>query len=109
MMKKGLLVLAACALATPALATAPADPFVEDGAVLSLEGLDLTTTQGQRALAIRMDAAANAVCGEGFDTIHLALAAKARECRTEVLANIREEIEIRMAANGTPVQLASNR
>lgn len=109
MLKKGLLVLAACALASPALANAPSDPFVQDGAVLRLDGLDLTTTQGQRDLDIRMNAAARAVCGDRLASVHLAVASSARQCRTEVLANIREEIETRIAASDSKVQLASNR
>ncbi len=110
MLKTGLLALSVCALATPALANsdnvAAADPFVQQGATLRLDGLDLATVDGQQRLAIRMDAAARAVCGEGLETIHLNAANKARECRTQVLANIRDEIETRMAAKGTPVTLA---
>nr|WP_211196161.1 UrcA family protein [Alteraurantiacibacter aquimixticola] len=109
-MKAGLMALAACALATPAMAanTLP-DPFVQESATLRLDGLDLTTVDGQRRLAIRMDNAARAVCGEGLDTVHLRAHARARECRTEVLAKIREQIETRVAANEAPVQLASSR
>jgi len=113
MLKAGLLAVAACALATPALANstdnAPSDPFVQNSATLRLDGLDLATVEGQNRLAIRMDAAARAVCGDGLETIHLNAANKARECRTQVLANIRDEIEMRMAAKDTPVELASAR
>ena len=112
MLKAGLMAMAACALATPALASSDSqtsDPFVQSAATLRLDGLDLATVDGQRRLAIRMDAAARAVCGEGLERTHLAAAAKANECRTQVLANIRDQIETRMAAKGKPVTLASAR
>lgn len=109
-MQTGLLALAACALATPAMAeTTPADPFVQESVTLHLDGLDLATVDGQRRLAIRMDEAANAVCGEGLDTVHLKAGAEAQRCHSEVLANIRTQIETRLAAQATPVQLAYNR
>ena len=106
-MKAGFLALATFAMATSASAATTNDPFVQDKAVLNLEGLDLATVDGQERLAIRMDAAARAVCGDRLDTVHLAVAEKARECRTAVLANIRDKIETRMAADKAQVQLAS--
>ncbi|MGB3795684.1 MAG: UrcA family protein [Alteraurantiacibacter sp.] len=109
MMKSGLLALCACALATPAMANEiPADPFAKEQVLLRLDGLDLSTVEGQRRLAIRMDSAARSVCGDGLDTVHLTANARAAECRSTVLANIRDQIETRMAANGQPAQLASN-
>jgi len=107
MLKAGLLALATLALATPALANSTDDPFVQNSTTLRLDGLDLATVEGQNRLAIRMDAAARAVCGDGLDTVHLAANEKARECRTQVLANIRDQIETRMAAKDKPVKLAS--
>jgi UrcA family protein len=110
MLKTGLLALAACALATPALAaTTTDDPFVADKAVLRLDGLDLSSADGQQRLAIRMDQAARAVCGDNLSSVHLALGERSRECRTAVLADIRAQIEARtaVAANATTVQLAS--
>ena len=101
MMKAGLMALAACAIATPALADTTqtvADPFAQESVTLRLDGLDLATVDGQRRLAIRMDNAARAVCGDGLDTVHLKAAARAEECRTQVLANIRSQIETRLAA-----------
>ena len=110
-MKRGLLALAACALAIPMSAAATDNPFAKDEAVLRLSGLDLSTAEGQQRLAIRMDAAARAVCGDRLATVHLASDARARECRTEVLADIRDQIEARaaLAAKGAPTQLASAR
>lgn len=112
MLKIGLAAMAACVLATPAMANADNDPFVKESVMLSLAGLDLSTVDGQNRLAIRMDNAARAVCGEGLDTVHLRAAASAQECRVEVREQIRNQIETRMAANtatAQPVQLASSR
>tara|TARA_A100001391_G_scaffold142053_2_gene99827 strand:- start:1651 stop:2007 length:357 start_codon:yes stop_codon:yes gene_type:complete len=118
MMKAGLLAVAAVALATPALANTTSDnsntdPFTASSATLRLDGLNLATVDGQNRLAIRMDAAARAVCGEGLDTVHLQAAAEARACRTRVHAQIRDQIETRLAAarseDAAPVQLALNR
>ena len=113
MLKVALTALAACAIATPAFAGTDADPFVEESVELRLDGIDLTTVDGQRRLAIRIDAAADAVCGTGLDTVHLHAAAKARECRTQVQSQVRDQIESRIAAleaaEKAPVQLASRR
>ncbi len=110
MLKVALTALAACAITTPVFAGTDNDPFVQESVELRLDGIDLATVDGQLRLAIRMDAAANAVCGEGLDTVHLRAAAKARECRTQVHAQIREQIETRLAAKETgeveSVQLA---
>jgi UrcA family protein len=106
MMKKGLLVLGICALATSVTAAASESPFAKDEAVLRLEGLDLSTADGQQRLAIRMDQAARAVCGDRLSSVHLAAAAKAEACRTAVIADIRDQIETRMAQAST-TQLAS--
>lgn len=110
-MKKGLLVLGACALATSVSTAAAESPFAEDETILRLDGLDLSTADGQQRLAIRMDQAARAVCGDRLSSVHLAAEAKARECRTAVIADVRTQIEARMAnaaiAPGT--QLASSR
>lgn len=109
-MKKGLLALAACALAT-SVSAASTDPFARDGAVLRLNGLDLSTAKGQQGLAIRMDEAARAVCGDRLSSVHLVLGTRARECRTAVIADIRAQIEARTAfvANTSQTQLASSR
>lgn len=109
-MKKGLLALALCAFAAlPAAATE--NPFAKDQAVLRLADLDLSTVEGQRRLAIRMDDAARAVCGDRLASVHLDLGARARECRAAVLADIRTQIESQMAfkLKPEPVRLAYNR
>ena len=110
-MTKGRLILAACAVALSVPAAATDNPFAREEAVLRLSGLDLSTAEGQRRLAIRMDAAARAVCGDRLASVHLAADTRARECRTAVLADIRNEIEARTAAAEkiAPTQLASNR
>lgn len=108
---KGLAALAACALATAVPAVAAENPFATDEAVLRLSDLDLSTVEGQQRLAIRMDQAARAVCGDRLSSVHLELGARARECRTEVLADIRAQIETRTAATtrASQTQLAYNR
>ncbi|WP_206244770.1 UrcA family protein [Novosphingobium terrae] len=104
--------LAAATMATAAsAATTTSNPFAQDKAVLQLSDLDLATPQGQHRLAIRMDQAARAVCGEKMASVHLALEDQARACRAEVLADIRSKIEARSALADKPsaVRLASNR
>lgn len=97
-MKIGIAALAAILAATPALAESSDNPFSADSTVLDLRGLDLTSVDGQQRLAIRMDQAANKVCGEGMSSIHLALAAQARACRADVIADIRSRITAATAA-----------
>lgn len=110
-MKIGLVALATFALATPVSAASTDNPFVQDQAILSIKGLDLSTAEGQQRLAIRMDQAARAVCGDSVATVHLALESKARECRAAVVADIRSQIEARTAnaASSSPVRLAALR
>jgi UrcA family protein len=111
MNKKGLLALAASALVISAPAAATDNPFAKEEAVLRLSGLDLSTVEGQQRLAIRMDEAARAVCGDRLSSVHLELGARARECHTAVLADIRAQIESRtaLAVTSAPTQLALNR
>lgn len=111
MKKIALPILAACALAASASASANDNAFAKDQTVLRLSGLDLSTVEGQQRLAIRMDEAARAVCGDRLATVHLALGERTRECRAAVIADIRTEIETRtaLAAAPAPVQIALNR
>jgi len=107
-MKKSLVILTACILATPVSAATSDNTFAKDEAVLRLSGLDLSTVEGQERLAIRMDEAARTVCGDRLSSVHLALGARARDCQTAVFDDIRAQIEARaMAANTSPTQLAS--
>ncbi len=110
-MKTSLIALAALTFASAASAATTQNPFAKDKAVLQLKGLDLSTPQGQQRLAIRMDQAARAVCGENMASVHLALEDQARACRADVLADLRAQIENRTAAAtaAAPVRLASNR
>jgi UrcA family protein len=96
-MKTALVAFAALALATSASASATENPFARDQAVLQLKGLDLSTAEGQQRLAIRMDQAARSVCGERLSNVHLDVEAKARSCRAAVVADVRSQIEARMA------------
>lgn len=101
MMKIGIVALAALMTATPAFAAPGDNPFSADSVTLDLRGLDLTSVEGQQRLEIRMDQAANAVCGTGMSSIHLALGAQARACHSEVIADIRARITAATAATST--------
>lgn len=109
-LKAALVAIATLSIATTAHAEG-ANPFAKDQAVLDLKGLDLSTADGQQRLAIRMDQAARAVCGDRLASVHLALESKASECRSAVVADVRAQIEARMAATGgaANVKLASLR
>ena len=110
-MKIGIVALAAFALATPASAAPTDNPFVQDQAILSIKDLNLSIAEGQQRLAIRVDQAARAVCGDNMASVHLALESKARECRAAVVADIRSQIEARTAsaASRSAVRLAALR
>lgn len=105
-MNKAAFAALAAFAAAPAVLAAPADnPLAKDSVVLSLSKLDLATVNGQRSLAIRMDQAARAVCGDRLSTVHLALEEQSRACQAEVKADIRARIEARTAdASRTPSQ-----
>lgn len=108
-MKTGFVALAALAFAGPAFAGTTENPFAQDSAILNLKGLNLATADGQERLAIRMDQAARAVCGDQVAAVHLALEAQAQECRAAVVADVRAQVEQRLArANAAkPVQFAA--
>lgn len=97
-MKNRLVALAALAFAaSTSMATATENPFAKDKAILNLQGLDLSTADGQQRLAVRIDQAARAVCGDRLANIHLELEVRTRECRTAVAADVRAQIETRLA------------
>lgn len=106
-MKIGFVALATFACAIPVSAFAADNPFAQDQTILDLKGLDLASADGQQRLAIRMDQAANAVCGQRLASVHLAAESKAQECRAAVLADVRSQIEARLAMNAKPVQVAA--
>ena len=110
-MKIGIAALAALSLGSGAYAGTAGNPFAQDSAVLSLGGLDLATADGQQRLAVRVDQAARAVCGERLATIHIDLETRARECRSDVAEQVREQIEARSAeaARTSTIRLASAR
>lgn len=110
-MKIGLVALATIALAAPASAATTENAFAKDQAILDLKGLDLSTADGQQRLAIRIDNAARTVCGSDLASVHLAAENKARACRAAVVADVRAQIETRLAkrdAGGT-IRLAALR
>ena len=105
-MKTALAALAALAIATSASATPTQNPMAKDQAILNLQGIDLASAEGQQRLAIRMDQAARAVCGENLANVHLAAEAKAQACRTAVIADVRSQIESRIALASAPTRVA---
>jgi UrcA family protein len=109
MIKTAVAVLAALSFAASASAAPNDNPFAKDSTVLKLKGLDLSSAEGQQRLAIRMEDAARTVCGDRLASVHLAVDAQARECRSQVVADIRNQIESRQAAATTDsrIQLAS--
>lgn len=109
-MKIGLVALATIALAAPASA-ATENAFAKDQAILDLKGLDLSTAEGQQRLAIRIDNAARTVCGSDLASVHLAAENKARACRAAVVADVRAQIETRLAKRdaGSTIRLAALR
>lgn len=110
-MKMLIAAVAALSLASPALAGAGDNAFGKPSATLSLNGIDLATADGQQRLAVRVDQAARAVCGESLATIHPDLEARARACRADVAEQVRTQIEARKAvaarARAHAVQVAS--
>jgi len=111
-MKIVIAALAAISLGSAACAATVDSPFGKDSAVLSLNGIDLGTADGQQRLAIRVDQAARTVCGENLANIHNELEARARECRADVAEQVRTQIEARHTADASAksaVQLASLR
>jgi len=109
-LKIALVAFATLAFATTASA-ATDNPFAKDQAILDIKGLDLASADGQQRLAIRLDQAARAVCGQNLSGVHLALEAKSQECRTAVEADVRAQIDARLArANSSAsVKMASLR
>ena len=104
-MKIRLVALATVAFALPATGAVASEtasnPFAKDQAILNLQDLDLSTADGQQRLAIRVDQAARAVCGERLSGVHLAAEAKTQECRISVAADVRAQIEQRLARAST--------
>lgn len=102
-MKTALVVLATLALA-PAASASTGNPFAQDQAILDLKGLDLSSADGQQRLAIRLDQAARAVCGDQLSAVPLSVQSKAQACRAAVAADVRSQIESRMARNARAPQ-----
>lgn len=101
-MKTRLVALATVAFALTATgAAADENPFAKDQAILNLADLDLSTADGQQRLAIRVDQAARAVCGDRLSNVHLSAEAKTQECRASVAADVRAQIEQRLARAST--------
>lgn len=110
-MKIAVAAIAAALLGSAAVAGTVDNPFAKDSATLSLKGVDLSTADGQQRLAVRVDQAARAVCGESLATVHLDLETRARACRADVAEQVRGQIEARVASASPArtIQLASAR
>ncbi|WP_293876089.1 MULTISPECIES: UrcA family protein [unclassified Sphingomonas] len=113
-MKMVFAAVAALSLGSAAVASdgpAARSPFGKPSAVVTLQGIDLATADGQQRLAIRVDQAARTICGQNLATIHLDLEARARACRADVAEQVRARIETRTAQTTAPaaIQVASLR
>jgi UrcA family protein len=111
-MKIGIAVIVAASLGSAAFAGTTDNPFGRDSTVLTFKDLDLATAKGQQRLAVRVDQAARAVCGESLATVHIDAEARARACRADVAEQVRDQIEARTAtasASDGAVRLASIR
>lgn len=110
-MKIALVAIATLVFASSASAATTGNPFAQDQAILDLKGLDLASADGQQRLAIRLDQAARAVCGDNLSGVHLALESKAQACRTAVVADVRSQIEARLAraSSASQIKLAALR
>ncbi|WP_272917845.1 UrcA family protein [Altericroceibacterium endophyticum] len=107
-MVRAFLAVAACAVASPAMASAP-NSFGHESAELRLDGIDFDTAEGQNRLAIRLDNVAHTICGDRLASVHLATAKKARECRADVIADVRSQISQQLAKKSQTAQFASSR
>lgn len=85
---------------SPVYATESVNPLAESSVILKLGNLDLATVAGQRQLSVRMNQAARKVCGDRLSNIHLSLEARSRECKADVVADIRSRIEQQVADAG---------
>ncbi len=110
-MKIVLAALAAVTLGSAAFAGTVDNQFANDSAVLTLKGLNLASADGQQRLAIRVDQAARAVCGDKLANVHIDLETRSRACRADVAEQVRSQIEARVAAASqkSAIQLASAR
>lgn len=94
-MKRLTLAFCAAAMVLPAGAAIAAtdNPFARDSVDMRTDDLNLATSDGQQRLEGRLSRAAEAVCGTGAATIHLSAFRKARACKAEVIAEVRQRID----------------
>lgn len=76
--------------ATPVAAIA--NPLVKDQLEVRYNDLNLQSVDGQRQLAIRLVNAAEAVCGDRVDTLHVMAGRKARDCMSQVVVDAQRQI-----------------
>ena len=89
--------------ATPALAEAP----VIATTTVQTADLDLSSTQGQRALDQRLNQAVKEVCGTASDA-DIAGKNDVRRCRVDTLASLSDDRDQRIAAaSNQPIKVAA--
>jgi UrcA family protein len=102
-MTKTIIAMLMAFTAVPAVAEQP----ILASATVQTADLDLSTAKGQQALNHRLQQAVKEVCGEASD-VDVAGKNDVRRCRTETLANLSSERDLRVArASGEPIQVAA--
>lgn len=102
-MTKTIIAMLLAFTATPALAEAP----VIATTTVQTADLDLKTAKGQQALDHRLEQAVKEVCGKASD-VDVAGKNGVRRCRSETLAGLSAERDLRIArASGDPIEVAA--
>lgn len=97
------IVMAALVVAGAVALPAAANPLVgAERMVVRVDDLDLGTAAGQARLESRLARAADAVCGDRVQHIHLALERQAAECRAAAVARARGALPVAVAALAGP-------
>ena len=102
------LITAGAIKATPALAETPASEIRTYVSVVSTEGLDLTSSKGQRLLQHRLGQAARQVCGTASE-VDVEGKNRVRNCRDEAIASATSQRDALLAAGtrGGTITLAA--
>ena len=102
-MTKTIIAMLLAFTATPVFAEAP----VIVTSTVRTADLDLSTAKGQKALDHRIQQAVKEVCGKASD-VDVAGKNDVRRCRTETLASLSSERDLRIArASGEPIEVAA--
>ena len=81
------ILIAAIAIASGAVITSAAAAHDGDSVRVSTHGLDLSTTRGQRALDLRINRAASALCDTTNERFDAAVRTSQRQCRRSAIAS----------------------